>query len=311
MLSVFVVWNIFWEPLRCPSSVSTWHGIKIGKNITQPFQCCTSQRKSAVRDDYCIPDFKFTLQMNLILQINLFNPLNSTIALFTACTSLDYIQGWIVLWIVHCTERDCHTFRWVSSAGTIWLQSPSVDTFLSLSGDLDLSWVVSMFWVKSLGVRAHCCELLGLHRLCLSDVTYLDFGLGMYCDLFSLFPPYSWRDILEVQNQCLKTWVTVLWAHSPLPPWEVFVELNFCIGFALVPYREWELTYSDVNTLPLRTFSSWQVGVAQSCAREDSDWTLGKNVFTMRVGKHWNRLLSNAPSLSVFRTHLVNALTFG
>jgi len=33
-----------------------------------------------------------------------------------------------------------------------------------------------------------------------------------------------------------------------------------------------------------------QEKMASSCARGDLDWTLEKNFFTERVGKHWNRL---------------------
>lgn len=124
----------------------------------------------------CIPDIKCTLWMDLILLITCLIPLNSTIALFTACTSLDYIQGWIFLWIVRCTECDCHTFRWVHSAGPSWLPHPGVDVFSSLSRGLELSW--SAFWVRSAWVRSCSCELLLLsNRSRPSCVTYVDFGL--------------------------------------------------------------------------------------------------------------------------------------
>lgn len=142
--------------------------------------------------------------MDLILLITCLIPLNSTIALFTACTSLDYIQGWIFLWIVRCTECDCHTFRWVHSAGPSWLPHPGVDVFLSLSRGLELSW--SAFWVRSAWVRSCSCELLLLsNRSRPSRVTYVDFGLECVVILFSWFPPYSWKDILEVQHPCIKT----------------------------------------------------------------------------------------------------------
>lgn len=81
------------------------------------------------------------MQINLTLLITYLPRFNSTLALFTACTSLDYIQGWIVLWVVHCTERHCHTFRWVSLAAPVWLSSPGMDMFSSRGEGLELNWV--------------------------------------------------------------------------------------------------------------------------------------------------------------------------
>lgn len=50
--------------------------------------------------------------------------------------------------------------------------------------------------------------------------------------------------------------------------------------------------------------------MAQSCTREGS-YGVGKHLFTMRVVKYCNRLLSevvDAPCLSVSKRHLDNAL---
>jgi len=52
------------------------------------------------------------------------------------------------------------------------------------------------------------------------------------------------------------------------------------------------------------------VGTAQSCARRGSNWTLVKNLFTVRVVKHWKRLPSkvvDALSLSLLKICLDNA----
>lgn len=168
----------------------------------------------------CIPDLKHTLRMDLILLITCLMPRNSTIALFTACTSLDYIQGWIFLWIVRCTERDCHTFRWVCSAGPSWLPHPGVDVFLSLSRGLQLSW--SAFWVGSAWVRSCSCELLLLsNRSRPSCVTYMDLDLKGCWFFFSWFPSGS------VTSMC-KDKVLVLWTRIPLPPWvRCLQNLNF------------------------------------------------------------------------------------
>lgn len=118
------------------------HSNNIRKNIMPhfPFEKLQEQECNQ-RSEHCIPDFKFTLQINLTLLITYLPHFNSAIALFTACASLDYIQGWTVLWIVHCTERHCHTFRWVSLAGPHWLPYLGLDMFSSLSEVLDLNWV--------------------------------------------------------------------------------------------------------------------------------------------------------------------------
>lgn len=117
MLSVCVLWNIFQGVLRCPSSLSTQQQARILCSIFSFKKTSLQEQKCDQRSGHCIPDFKFTLQINLTLLISYLLCLNSTIALFTACPSLDNIQGWIVLWAVHCTQRHCHTFRWVSSGG--------------------------------------------------------------------------------------------------------------------------------------------------------------------------------------------------
>lgn len=52
-----------------------------------------------------------------------------------------------------------------------------------------------------------------------------------------------------------------------------------------------------------------QEEVASRCARRDLDWILGKNFFTERITKHWNRLFREAvefPSLEVFKRPVVD-----
>jgi len=54
-----------------------------------------------------------------------------------------------------------------------------------------------------------------------------------------------------------------------------------------------------------------RMGMVQSCIRGGLDWTLGSISYTERMVSHWNRLPSevvDAPSLSVFKRHLDNAL---
>lgn len=150
MLSVGVVWNIFQGALRCPSSVSTWQ-FSVWKTTLQEHECSWGSGP-------CISDFKFALQTNLVLLITCLPHLNSAMAPFTACTSLDYIQGWIVLRVVHCTERHSHTFRWVSCHASVWVYSHLLGT--------------CMFWLKSL--VSHWCELLCSAVGCgFSHVTYM------------------------------------------------------------------------------------------------------------------------------------------
>jgi len=51
--------------------------------------------------------------------------------------------------------------------------------------------------------------------------------------------------------------------------------------------------------------------MASSYIRGGSDWTLGKNFFTERVVKHWNRLpraVEESPSLEVFKKRVDMAL---
>ena len=51
--------------------------------------------------------------------------------------------------------------------------------------------------------------------------------------------------------------------------------------------------------------------MASSCGRGGLDWILGKNFFTERVVRHWNRLsreVVESPSLEEFRKHVDMAL---